>query len=74
MDNCGYLPFPKGFDTIAIHAGQEPEKWDSLCVVPPIVNSTTFKQLEPAKPKVSRNISLYLSCFYFESYVYINIR
>jgi cystathionine gamma-lyase len=36
-----------GFSTNAIHAGQEPEKWDSRCVVPPIVLSTTFKQFGP---------------------------
>jgi len=35
------------FETQAIHAGQDPEQWDSRCVVPPIVMSTTFKQFAP---------------------------
>lgn len=47
----GYLPEPKGFSTRAIHAGQDPEQWDSMCVVPPIVLSTTFKQTGPAEFK-----------------------
>jgi cystathionine gamma-lyase len=32
-----------GFATKAIHYAQEPEKWDSRCVAPPIVLSSTFK-------------------------------
>lgn len=44
----GYLPTPKGFATKAIHAGQEPEQWDSRCIIPPIVMSSTFKQYSPA--------------------------
>lgn len=51
-DNPGYLPFPKGFATTAIHTGQDPEQWSSLSVVPPIVLSTTFKQHSPANPKL----------------------
>merc|ERR1712127_833247 len=39
-------PF-KNFGTDAIHAGQEPEKWDSRSVVPLIGLSTTFKQESP---------------------------
>jgi cystathionine gamma-lyase len=35
------------FATDAIHAGQEPEKWNSRMVVPPITMSTTFKQDKP---------------------------
>jgi len=35
------------FATDAIHAGQDPEKWKSRMVVPPITLSTTFKQLVP---------------------------
>lgn len=38
-----------GFATQSIHCGQDPEKWDSRCVVPPIVLSTTFKQFAPGK-------------------------
>lgn len=37
------------FETQAIHAGQDPEKWDSRCVVPPLVMSTTFKQFAPGQ-------------------------
>ncbi|CAG9857499.1 unnamed protein product [Phyllotreta striolata] len=44
----GYLPFPKGFSTSAIHHAQEPEQWDSMAVVTPMVSSTTFKQHGPA--------------------------
>ncbi|CAG5114387.1 Oidioi.mRNA.OKI2018_I69.chrUn_1.g17208.t1.cds [Oikopleura dioica] len=42
----GEAPF-KNFGTDAIHAGQEPEKWDSRSVVPLIGLSTTFKQVSP---------------------------
>jgi len=42
----GEAPF-KSFGTDAIHAGQEPEKWDSRSVVPLIGLSTTFKQESP---------------------------
>lgn len=38
------------FGTLATHAGQEPEQWKSLAVVPPISLSTTFKQLTPGQP------------------------
>ena len=41
-------PFPH-FGTEAIHAGQEPEQWNSMAVVPPISMSTTFKQPAPAE-------------------------
>ncbi|XP_065155773.1 putative cystathionine gamma-lyase 2 [Atheta coriaria] len=51
MDQPGYLPYPKGFSTRAIHVGQEPEKWDSMALVPPLVMSTTFKQYSPANFK-----------------------
>jgi len=47
-DHNEYLPFPKGFATAAIHSFQEPEQWDSLAVVAPLVCSTTFKQYAPA--------------------------
>lgn len=39
-------PFPS-FSTDAIHAGQEPEQWKSMMVVPPITMSSTFKQHSP---------------------------
>lgn len=42
---------PKGFATKAIHVGQDPEQWTSMCVVPPIVTSTTYKQDAPAEPR-----------------------
>ncbi|XP_041357148.1 cystathionine gamma-lyase-like [Gigantopelta aegis] len=37
------------FATDAIHAGQEPEQWKSMAVVPPISLATTFKQFAPAE-------------------------
>lgn len=40
---------PKGFATKAIHAGQEPEQWNSHCVIPPICMSTTYQQISPAE-------------------------
>ncbi|XP_013197156.2 cystathionine gamma-lyase [Amyelois transitella] len=49
MAQNGFLEQKVGFATIAIHAGQEPEKWKSAAVVPPIVMSTTFKQPAPAE-------------------------
>lgn len=57
MADSGYLPFPKGFATNAIHHDQEPEKWSSLAVVTPIVTSTTFKQYGPADFKVRTHIT-----------------
>ncbi|XP_026320021.1 cystathionine gamma-lyase-like [Hyposmocoma kahamanoa] len=49
MADQGFLKQKPGFATIAIHAGQDPEKWSSAAVVPPIVTSTTFKQPAPAE-------------------------
>lgn len=49
----GFLQQPKGFATKAIHAGQEPEQWKSLCVIPPITMSTTFKQDGPGQHHVN---------------------
>merc|ERR1719348_603336 len=40
------------FATKALHEGQEPEKWNSMAVVPPISLSTTFKQDAPADFKM----------------------
>ncbi|XP_055843912.1 cystathionine gamma-lyase [Episyrphus balteatus] len=40
---------PKGFATKAIHAGQSADQWTSMCVIPPIVTSTTYKQDGPAE-------------------------
>ncbi|XP_050362949.1 cystathionine gamma-lyase [Nymphalis io] len=49
MGDQGFLKQKPGFATIAIHVGQDPEKWKSAAVVPPIVTSTTFKQPAPAE-------------------------
>ncbi|KPJ04315.1 Cystathionine gamma-lyase [Papilio xuthus] len=49
MASDGFLNKISGFATLAIHAGQDPEKWNSAAVVPPIVTSTTFKQPAPAE-------------------------
>lgn len=51
-----FVPFPH-FATLAIHAGQEPEQWESRAVVPPISLATTYKQDEPGKHAVTL-------CFY----------
>ncbi|XP_055915295.1 cystathionine gamma-lyase-like [Eupeodes corollae] len=40
---------PKGFATKAIHSGQSPEQWTSMCVIPPIVTSTTYKHDNPGE-------------------------
>ncbi|XP_044169451.1 cystathionine gamma-lyase-like [Acropora millepora] len=40
------MSFPH-FGTLAIHAGQDPEQWNSRAVVPPISMSSTFKQDAP---------------------------
>ncbi|KYO36867.1 cystathionine gamma-lyase isoform X1 [Alligator mississippiensis] len=45
----GFLPRFSHFATQAIHAGQEPERWSSRAVVPPISLSTTFKQRAPGQ-------------------------
>ncbi|KAL9879611.1 cystathionine gamma-lyase [Glossina fuscipes] len=47
--NYGFKEQPRGFATKAIHVGQEPEQWKSLCVVPQISLSTTFKQDGPGE-------------------------
>ncbi|XP_063923861.1 cystathionine gamma-lyase-like [Zophobas morio] len=47
----GYLPEPKGFATAAIHAFQDPEQWESMAVVAPMVASTTFKRYGPSSFK-----------------------
>nr|ACY74433.1 cystathionase [Carukia barnesi] len=46
----GRRGFPN-FGTDAIHAGQEPERWNSGAVIPPISLSTTFKQDSPGVHK-----------------------
>lgn len=43
-----FKPFPH-IATDLIHAGQDPEQWNSKAVVPPISLSTTFKQFAPAE-------------------------
>lgn len=65
-DSDQYLAAPKGFATTAIHVAQEPEQWDSMAVVAPLVCSTTFKQNGPADFKVKTfNISTYNLFKYF---------
>lgn len=44
LTNVEYFPH---FATKLLHEGQEPEKWNSRAVVPPISMSTTFKQDSP---------------------------
>jgi len=38
------------FGTDALHAGQEPERWNSRAIIPPLSMSTTFKQYQPGVP------------------------
>lgn len=59
MSEDGFLEQLPGFATKAIHVGQEPEKWKSAAVVPPIVTSTTFKQPAPAEHTVYKNYNFY---------------
>ena len=49
------------FGTDALHAGQEPEQWNSRAVIPPLSMSTTFKQYEPGVPfAVSKELVAFL--------------
>lgn len=43
------MPPFKSFATTVIHEGQDPEKWTSRAIVPPISMSTTFKQDGPGE-------------------------
>lgn len=61
MSGSGFKEQPKGFATKAIHAGQDPEQWKHLAVVPPLVTSTTFKQFIPGEAVVSMHAS-YTEC------------
>lgn len=47
--NPSFKSQPQGFATKAIHVGQEPEQWNSMCVIPPICLSTTYKQDGPGE-------------------------
>jgi cystathionine gamma-lyase len=47
MNNNAHSYEGTGFSTQAIHVGNNPDRWDSRCVVPPLVMSTTFKQYSP---------------------------
>lgn len=57
----GFLEQPQGFATKAIHVGQDPEQWSSNAVIPPIVTSTTYKQLGPAEHKVNYKKKLFIN-------------
>lgn len=58
----GYLPLDPNFATRAIHVGQDPDKWSSGIVIPPIHMGTTFKQDAAGKHRVSSDkiIALYI--------------
>ncbi|RVE48136.1 hypothetical protein evm_007196 [Chilo suppressalis] len=47
--NQGFLSRRPGFATLAIRAGQEPEKWKSAAVTPPIFTSTTYEKPSPSE-------------------------
>lgn len=50
-----FLETPKSFATTAIHAGQDSDQWDSKCIVPPLVMSTSFKQFGPGEETNGKN-------------------
>lgn len=41
-----------GFETKAIHAGQEYDQWSNKEIVPPIVTTLTFFQHDPTNMQV----------------------
>lgn len=51
--STGFLAPRRSFTTRVIHTDQNPERWDSRCVVAPLYTSTTFKQKAPGEPYVS---------------------
>ncbi|KAJ8931885.1 hypothetical protein NQ314_015154 [Rhamnusium bicolor] len=50
-EKAGFLPFPKSFETICMHHGQDPTQWKSKAVIPHIVPSTIFEIDDPTGPK-----------------------
>ena len=42
------------FGTLTIHAGQDPEQWNSRAVVPPIFMSSTYQQDAPGVHRVTK--------------------
>lgn len=66
MEDSGFLKPTPGFATAAIHVGQDPSKWNSSAVVPPIVTATTYKQPAPAE----HTVRIYLLIFIL-NFVYI---
>ncbi len=48
-DQLCYLKQPPGFATKAIHVAQEPGRWKSRSIVPPIVTSTIYEASIPVK-------------------------
>lgn len=38
-----FRPIKKGFASMAIHAGQDPEQWNSKAMVPPVHMSVAYK-------------------------------
>lgn len=49
--------------TRAIHAGQEPSRWRSRAVVPPITLSTTYQQTGPNETAVSHSLRMETTVF-----------
>lgn len=43
----------RGFATTAIHAGQDFNQWSNSEVVPPIVTTNSFHQVDPIDMKVN---------------------
>ena len=51
-DNKTKVGYFEHFATNLLHAGQDPDQWNSKAVVPPISLSTTFKQDTPGEYRV----------------------
>ena len=45
----GFQPKDQRFASKTIHSGQDPKKWKSMAVIPPITLSSTFCVEEPTK-------------------------
>lgn len=56
---AGFLERSKGFATKTIHAGYDPEEDGSMAVVPPIVTSTTFKQIINVPPVSTKSFMIW---------------
>lgn len=56
----------RGYDTKAIHAGQEYDRWSNLEIVPPIVTSMNFYRHEPTSDTVTSDPPHVVSQIHFQ--------